>query len=244
MEASQIEGERKAAIVLAAGQGVRMRADMPKQYLLLDGKPILYYSLQAFEDSEVDEVVLVVGKGEEEYCQKEIVEKYGLQKVSKIIQGGKERSDSVFAGLLALEGLEQQRNSYVFIHDAARPFLTPKLIAKLLQEVRACKACVAGMPVKDTIKIADEQGNVAATPERKRVWQIQTPQVFSYPLILGAYRKLFDGSGIQVTDDAMVLERMEGHPVRLVEAYYQNIKITTPEDIAIAQAFREMGNEK
>lgn len=229
--------EKTAAIVLAAGQGKRMQADRPKQYLLLDGKPILYYSLKAFEDSVIDEVVLVTGKGEENYCRQEIVEKYGLKKVAKITAGGKERYDSVFSGLKALDNSGLEKNGYVFIHDGARPFLRPELLQKLLDEVRIHKACVAGMPVKDTIKIADAEGRVADTPKRELVWQIQTPQVFSYSLIYEAYQKLFSGDGMQVTDDAMVLEQMTGHPVYLTESYYENIKITTPEDIAVAEVF-------
>ena len=232
-----IEQEKKAAIVLAAGQGKRMQADRPKQYLLLKEKPILYYSLKAFEESEVEEIILVVGKGEEEYCRKEFVEKYGFKKVKKIICGGKERYHSVFEGLKALETEEMKENGYVFIHDGARPFLTPELIQKLLEETRQYQACVAGMPVKDTIKIADENGNVAATPKRELVWQIQTPQVFSYELIFSAYQKLFQQEAITVTDDAMVLELMLGYPIHLVTASYKNIKITTPEDIKIAEAF-------
>lgn len=223
--------EKTAAIVLAAGQGKRMQADRPKQYLLLQDKPLLFYALKAFEESEIEEIVLVTGEGEEEYCRKEIVEKYDFKKVKKITAGGKERYHSVFEGLKALECRELLEDGYVFIHDGARPFLTPELIHKLLIETKVHKACVAGMPVKDTIKIADENGNVAATPDRKLVWQIQTPQVFSYGLIYDAYRQLFTMEEIQVTDDAMVLEQMKGHPVHLVEAYYQNIKITTPEDL-------------
>lgn len=234
-----MEKEKTAAVVLAAGQGKRMQADRPKQYLMLKDRPILLYSLQAFEESQVDEIALVVGKGEEAYCRKEIVEKFELKKVNRIIPGGKERYLSVAAGLQALNTASMEKNGYVFIHDGARPFLTPELIHKLLEEVRRYKACIAGMPVKDTIKIADENKNVSSTPKRELVWQVQTPQVFSYSLIYNAYQKLLMGSQIQVTDDAMVLEQMTGYKIHLVEAYYQNIKITTPEDIAIAQAFLE-----
>lgn len=228
--------EKAAAIVLAAGQGKRMQADRPKQYLLLKEKPILYYALKAFEGSLVDEVILVTGSGEEEYCRQEIVEKYGFKKVTQIVPGGKERYDSVFSGLNALKN-SGLLDGYVFIHDGARPFISPELIEKLLEETRVHKACVAGMPVKDTIKIADAEGKVAATPNRELVWQIQTPQVFSYDLILDAYQKLFAQEQIQVTDDAMVLEQMTGHPVWLVKADYQNIKITTPEDLGVAEVF-------
>jgi 2-C-methyl-D-erythritol 4-phosphate cytidylyltransferase len=231
--------EKTAAIVLAAGQGKRMRADRPKQYLLIKDKPVLYYSLLAFENSKVDEIILVTGKGEEAYCQRKIVEKYGFQKISKIVSGGQERYDSVFAGLQALDSEKMQEKGYVFIHDGARPFLTPQLIHRLFEETKIHKACVAGVPVKDTIKVADKNRQVVSTPERELLWQVQTPQVFSYGLIYEAYEKLFEKLEIQVTDDAMVLEKITGHPVHLVEGYYQNIKITTPEDLAVAQVFLE-----
>lgn len=225
---------KTAAVVLAAGKGSRMHADRPKQYLLLKEKPILYYSLKAFEGSSIDEVVLVVGQGEIEYCQKEIAEKYNLKKITVITEGGKERYHSVY------EGLKQMKNiDYVFIHDGARPFITPELIEKLLKEVQECKACVAGMPVKDTIKLADEKQFVTETPDRRLVWLVQTPQVFDYHLVYGAYEKLMKGDQNGITDDAMVVEKMTGHPVKLVEADYRNIKITTPEDIIAGEGFLE-----
>ena len=223
---------KTAAIVLAAGKGSRMKADCPKQYLLLKEKPILYYSLKAFEESCIDEVVLVVGKGEIEYCWKEIVEKYQFKKVTVITEGGKERYHSVY------EGLKQMKNvDYVFIHDGARPFVTSQLIAKLLEEVKKYKACVAGMPVKDTIKLVDDRQFVTGTPDRRYVWLVQTPQVFDYNLVCGAYKMLMEGEQNGITDDAMVVEQMTGHPVKLIEADYQNIKITTPEDIMIGENF-------
>jgi 2-C-methyl-D-erythritol 4-phosphate cytidylyltransferase len=236
--------EKTAAIVLAAGQGKRMQADRPKQYLLIKDKPVLYYSLLAFEYSEVEEIILVTKKGEEAYCQREIVEKYGFQKISKIVAGGQERYDSVFAGLQALDSEKMQKKGYVFIHDGARPFLTSQLIHRLFEETKLYKACVAGVPVKDTIKVADKNRQVVSTPDRELLWQVQTPQVFSYGLIYKAYQKLYENANIQVTDDAMVLEQMTGHPIHLVEAYYQNIKITTPEDLAVAQIFLEWLEEK
>lgn len=225
---------KTAAVVLAAGKGSRMQAERPKQYLLLKEKPVLYYSLKAFEDSCIDEVVLVVGQGEMEYCQKEIVEKYQFTKVKAITEGGKERYHSVYEGLKKM-----QNTDYVFIHDGARPFVTSSLIEILLKEVQECKACVAGMPVKDTIKLVDDKQYVTDTPDRKFVWLVQTPQVFDYKLVYGAYQKLMEGEQNGITDDAMVVEQMTGHPVKLIEADYRNIKITTPEDIIIGESFLE-----
>ena len=227
-------GMKTAAIVLAAGKGSRMQADRPKQYLLLKEKPVLYYSLKAFEESSMDEVVLVVGEGEVEYCQKEIVDAYKLKKVTAIIEGGKERYHSVYNGLkeMCKNGVD-----YVFIHDGARPFVTVELIHKLLEEVKIHQACVAGMPVKDTIKMVDNDQFVTATPERRLVWLVQTPQVFDYKLVYEAYEKIMEKEQAGITDDAMVVEQMTGHPVKLIEADYRNIKITTPEDIVIGESF-------
>lgn len=225
---------KTAAIVLAAGKGSRMQAERPKQYLLLKEKPVLYYSLKAFEESSMDEVVLVVGEGEVEYCQKEIVDVYKFKKVTAIIEGGKERYHSVYNGLkeMCKNGVD-----YVFIHDGARPFVTVELIHKLLEEVKMHQACVAGMPVKDTIKIVDNDQFVTATPERRLVWLVQTPQVFDYKLVYEAYEKIMESEQAGITDDAMVVEQMTGHPVKLIEADYRNIKITTPEDIVIGESF-------
>lgn len=230
--------ERTAAIVLAAGSGKRMGSSTKKQYMLINDKPIIYYSLKTFQESFVDEIILVVSPGDISYCKKEIVEKYGFDKVSHIVEGGKERYHSVALGLNSLTDCD-----YVFIHDGARPMLTEEILERLQQCVQEGGACVAGMPVKDTIKIADESRNIASTPDRRLVWLVQTPQVFDYALIRGAYDKLIEceteilQKGISVTDDAMVVETLTGHPVKLVEGSYENIKITTPEDIQIAENF-------
>ena len=135
------------AIVLSAGKGSRMGSSVHKQYLLLCGRPVIYYTLKAFEESPVDEIVLVTGEGEEEYCQKEIVEKYKLHKVTKIVKGGKERYHSVFQGLSACE-----HTDYVLIHDGARPFIGQEVIRHIMDEVQKKHACIAAVPVKDTIK--------------------------------------------------------------------------------------------
>ena len=225
--------KKHTAIVLAAGKGSRMQSAVPKQYLELCGKPVLYYSLAAFEESFVDEIILVTGKDDISYCKEQIVERYGFQKVTKIIAGGAERYLSVYQGLLAAEEAD-----YVYIHDGARPFVD----AAILSDAKACveqyQACVAGMPVKDTIKIVDAEDFAKETPERKYVWQVQTPQVFSYALVREAYDMLMeDQDAYSVTDDAMVVETMLNYPVKLFQASYKNIKITTPEDLQIAELF-------
>lgn len=227
-----MEKQKYAAIVLAAGSGKRMNSQVHKQYLIIQDRPVLYYSLKEFEDSAVDEIVLVVGKGEEEFCRKEIVDKYGISKVKAIVEGGKERYHSVF------EGLKQTSDAdYVLIHDGARPFVNQDIIRRCMQEVQKYQACVVGMPVKDTIKIADEEGYAKQTPDRKNVWMIQTPQTFSYALIYEAYEEMLKTEDTAITDDAMVLERIKGKKSKLIEGSYRNIKITTPEDLLIANVY-------
>ena len=220
------------AIVLAAGSGKRMGTKVHKQYLLMGGKPVLYYSLRAFEDSKrIDEIILVCGAREEDYCRKEIVEKYGISKARKIIPGGAERYDSVW------NGLKETKEGYVYIHDGARPFVDEEIIERAYECVSEHHACVAGMPSKDTVKIADSGNIVTATPDRSSVWIVQTPQVFDTELIRKAYALLMEKDEISVTDDAMVAEQMLGAAVRLFYGSYENIKITTPEDLEIAEVF-------
>lgn len=252
--------DKMIAIVLAAGAGKRMNSKVAKQYMELNGKPVLWYALQAFSQSElVSHIVLVVGHGEEDYVKEEIVDRYGFEKVALICEGGAERYLSVWNGLQAisakglLEDAVQERkedasggrdvkdHTYIAIHDGARPFVTQQIIEDTLCAAKEYGACVAGMPVKDTIKIADEEGFAQTTPKRDLVWAVQTPQVFDGQLIYSAYEKLLRNleeliaKGIAITDDAMVVEHMTGEKVKLVKASYENIKITTPEDLILAQ---------
>ena len=232
--------KRVAAVVLAAGKGKRMQSTVQKQFLLLDGKPLLWYSLKAFEDSPAGDIILVTGEEDVEYCRKEIVELYGFQKVRAIVPGGKERYHSVYEGLKALkERLGYGKKDYVMIHDGARPFVDAAMIERVMKAAERYGACVAGMPSKDTVKLSDNDGFAVQTPERSRVWTIQTPQTFSYSLIKDAYDKMMSREEYQqgVTDDAMVVEFMTDCRVRLTEGSYRNIKVTTPEDMAVAEAF-------
>lgn len=224
--------KRSTAIVLAAGMGSRMKSKVAKQYMMLAGKPVLFYSLAAFERSEVDDIILVVGKAEEEYCKREIVDRYGITKVRAIVPGGSERYLSVINGLKEIADAD-----YVFVHDGARPFVTPSMIAELISALADRDALVVGVPSKDTVKIVNEEGVVTDTPDRKMVYNIQTPQAFSYPLLRKAYDKLLEEKAVMVTDDAMVVEQMLGAQVSVVLGSYQNIKITTPEDMMVAEAF-------
>ena len=223
-----------AAIVLSAGRGSRMRSDIPKQYMDLLGKPVIYYSLKAFQDSPVSEIVLVTSEADREYCRREIVEKYALTKVKAIVSGGAERYDSVLEGLRAIQGAD-----YVLIHDGARPMLDQEIVARSIETVISEKACVVGMPVKDTIKVINDQGYAANTPDRRYLWMVQTPQSFEYRLIREAYEQMrsdmLSGKDMPaITDDAMVAEYEAGISVKLIPGSYENIKITTPEDLEIA----------
>ena len=232
------DGKKTAAVVLAAGSGKRMGTSVHKQYLLIKGKPVIYYTLRAFELSEVDEIILVTGADEIDYCSREIVEKYNFQKVRAVIAGGKERYDSVYEGLRACKDTE-----YVLIHDGARPFIDHGIIERGLMAAAQTGASVTGMPSKDTVKIADEDGNVSETPDRSSVWIVQTPQIFQYPLIYGAYTSIRQKEMTGITDDAMVAEHETGVKIRFSEGSYRNIKITTPEDLVVAEAFLKENRE-
>lgn len=229
--------EKNIAIVLSAGKGTRMHSETAKQYLPIKERPVIYYSLKTFqESSRINEIVLVTGAEDIEYCKKEVVEKYGLSKVSRILPGGKERYDSVYEGLKACENCKT-----VYIHDGARPLVSEEILTRAEQGVQETGACIVGMPVKDTIKISDEKCFCRETPDRRSLWQVQTPQVFSYSLVYGAYTKMMEakkqGKVGNITDDAMVVESMTDVKVKLVEGSYTNIKITTPEDLKIAELF-------
>ena len=219
--------KRCVAIVLSAGQGKRMGTSIQKQYIELCGKPIICYCLEAFEKSEIiDDVIMVAGAGQEDYVTEEIVNKYHFGKVRAVIPGGKERYDSVWNGLKA-------------IRDGARPFVDEQIIKRGYACVKANRACVAGVPSKDTVKIVDENQFAVNTPVRKYVWIVQTPQVFETELITQAYKSLMEHDRENVTDDAMVVEQEMQIPVKLYEGSYCNIKITTPEDLDTAKGFIE-----
>ena len=166
-----MSAEKHVAIVLAGGSGRRMGMDMPKQYLAVGGKPLIYFALKAFQDSAMDEIVLVCGRGETDFCRTRIVEQYELTKVKQIVEGGAERYHSVWEGLKAAGECD-----YIYVHDGARPFLEQETICRLMASVKQEKACVAAVPVKDTIKVTDADGVVVDTPPRDRLWTVQTPQ--------------------------------------------------------------------
>ncbi len=236
---------KTTAIVLSAGRGTRMNSDVAKQYLPLKGRPVLFYCMDIFQKSFIDEIILVCAKEDIEYCKEEIVDKYGFSKVSQIVPGGKERYNSVFNGLCAISDVSRKASeeSYVFIHDGARPFVDMDMLERVLDEVKVHKACITGVPVKDTIKVSDADGFVCDTPNRSSLYQVQTPQVFEYKLIKDAYKEVLDKEqelrekGVSITDDAMIVEAVSDIKVKIVEGSYRNIKITTPEDMIVAASF-------
>ncbi len=225
---------KNAAIVLAGGSGSRMKSRIKKQYQMIGEHPVLWYSLHVFEQCpRIEEIVLVCGAGETDLCREQYVRQYDFQKIRHIVEGGTERCHSVYNGLKAAEDC-----AFVLIHDSARPFIDQAMLNRILDTLEEYPACVAGMPVKDTIKIRDEDDCVEQTLPREKLWMIQTPQAFSYPLIRQAYDKL-ERQEIQadgITDDAMVLEKSADVRVKLVEGSYSNIKITTPEDLIMAES--------
>ncbi len=225
--------DKVTAIVLAAGQGKRMNSQVAKQFLSLQGKPVICYSLQTFEQSSVDEIILVTGEGQVDYCKKEIVEAYGFQKVRLVIEGGKERYDSVYQALRHCAPTD-----YVLIHDGARPFVTLELIERMIKGVKEHQACIPGTPVKETIKIVNDANDITDTPDRSSLWAAQTPQAFCFASILQAYDCLYKEKGekaVKITDDAMVYEAYIGQTVKMLMGDYNNLKLTTPEDLTLAE---------
>ncbi|MCI2049068.1 MAG: 2-C-methyl-D-erythritol 4-phosphate cytidylyltransferase [Lachnospiraceae bacterium] len=220
------------AILLAAGKGRRMGGDVPKQYMDLCGRPLLSYALETLERSEViSDIVAVVPAGDEAYVQEKIAAPLRASKVRCYAAGGAERCESVGNGLEAVTW----PCDYVFIHDGARPFVSVEILQRLYAAVRETGAAVAAVKSKDTVKLADAHGFVAATPDRENVWIVQTPQCFDFRLAAGAYAAA-RGKEPVPTDDAMVVETYTHHAVKLVEGSYSNIKITSPDDIAVAEA--------
>jgi 2-C-methyl-D-erythritol 4-phosphate cytidylyltransferase len=221
---------RVGAVIVAAGRGTRMGTAESKQYLLLEGKPILVHTLEVFQkDTLVEEIVLVTGEQDVERCWA-WVQEYGLDKVTKVIPGGAERQDSVY------KGLEQLESEWVLIHDGVRPFVTSHLIRSGLEGALESGASVVAVPVKDTVKMAGSDGYVSATPDRRSLWAIQTPQAFRRLELVEAHHRA-QADGFTGTDDSMLVERL-GVRVRIVEGDYTNIKITTPEDLDYAAFIR------
>lgn len=220
-----------SAVIVAGGKGKRMGIDINKQYIKIGGKEILARTIETFNAIEdIDEIIVVSPEEEIQYCLDSIINAYGFEKVKKVVKGGKERQDSVYNGLKACS----EKTDIVLIHDGARPFASKEIILKSINEARKNGACAVAMPMKDTIKIVDENQFVIDTPDRRKLYAVQTPQTFKYDLIVSAHNKALNEK-IEATDDTMLVEYIGGK-VKIIEGSYLNIKITTQEDLIFAEA--------
>ncbi len=252
------QGRKVYGIVLAAGSGSRMQASVKKQFMELAGEPLFLHSFRAFcQHPLVDHAVLVTGHEDIPYMA-ELLAAHAAdcrEKLLDIVSGGRERYDSVWRGLQRIASEEarmtEEDNAFasteaapplVLIHDGARPLLTAALLTASVTAAAEYDAAVLGMPVKDTIKLLDAENFVSETPDRKRLWLMQTPQSFSFPLVYGAYAKLAEaekaGEALPpITDDAMVVEYFSRARIKIIPGGYENIKVTTPEDLPMAELF-------
>lgn len=220
-----------SVIIAAAGKGTRMDMDVNKQYIDIGGMPMLARTIQVFETCKaIHEIVLVINSSDIVYCKENIVERFGFKKVKTLVAGGSDRQSSVFKGLKEVN----ENASIVLIHDGARPFIKEDSIIESISEAHRLGASCVAVPVKDTIKSSDSEGYIKETLDRSVIWSIQTPQTFRYELILEAHSKAEEENFLG-TDDAVLVERL-GHKIKLVYGNYYNIKITTKEDVVLAEA--------
>ncbi|MCM1326295.1 MAG: 2-C-methyl-D-erythritol 4-phosphate cytidylyltransferase [Bacteroidales bacterium] len=234
-------------ILLAGGSGKRMGTDKPKQFLEIAGKPLIWHSLNALERSAVvDDCILVAAAGDISYMKQNILEPGGFSKVKAVAEGGRERFESVWKGLEKLSQLKEKASlDVIMIHDGARPFLTEDILQRCFQGALQYRACVAAVPSKDTVTVADEEGFEAQTPDRRLVWNVQTPQAFTADVLYDAFsqmaRDLDKPDGLDklswITDDASVAAYYSHTRIRLVQGDYRNIKVTTREDLQIMEGF-------
>jgi len=230
-----------AAIIAAAGIGKRMGRQTPKPYLPLAGKPILAHTLEVFEKTGgVDEVTLVVHPQELDYCQDQVLSRFTFKKVLRLVPGGKERQDSVYHALKVLQ--KEDDLEIVLVHDGVRPFITPDQIHRVIDEARRHGGAVLGLPAQDTLKRVDPEGHIRQTLERKDIWQIQTPQAFQAPLLWRAFVEAYSRNHYG-TDEASLVEELQ-HPVVVVPGSPLNLKITTPDDLQMAEALLPLMRRK
>lgn len=230
--------KKVAAVIVAGGSGKRMKSAIKKQYIKLEGREVLAHTISVFQHFKgVDEIIVVVSKEEIETVRENIVNRYGFTKVSQIVEGGAERQDSVYNGIQAAASTIE----YVMIHDGARPFIKEETLEKALIATREKGATIVAVPVKDTIKVINnETMTVEATPQRETLWSVQTPQSFEKQLLLEAY-EYAKTVGLQVTDDSMLVEAL-GRKVQVVLGEYTNIKLTTPEDLLLGESILKEKN--
>ncbi len=223
-----------AAIIAAAGLGKRMQQDTPKTYLQLAGKPILIHTLEVFEKvPEVHEVLVVVHPEDLEFCQEEVIDAYPLKKVLRLVPGGKERQDSVYHALKVLQK-EAVHLDVILVHDGVRPLVEPAQVRKVVAAARRHGGAILGIPCQDTLKRVNSKGVVVDTVDRTELWQVQTPQAFQAPLLWRAYQEAME-RGFYATDEAALVEAL-GETVVVVPGTCLNLKITTPDDLKMAEA--------
>lgn len=226
-----------SVLIAAAGVGSRMGGNLSKQFINLGNKPVLAHTIEKFEANDyIDEIIIIMKEDDIEYCKNQIVRKYKFRKVSKVIRGGRERQDSVYNGILALNS----KTDIVLSHDGARPFVSHRMIEEAIEKTYDQGAAVVGMPVTDTVKIISESGEIETTPKRSLLWAAQTPQAFRKDILVRAYNRAIEDYFLG-TDDSSLVERI-GIAVSMVEGSYSNIKLTTPEDIKIAESIIEREN--
>ncbi len=222
------------ALIPAAGLGIRMGGNTPKQYLSLGGIPLLVYSLKVFQHLEcIREVILSVPASDLDYCRREIVKPFGLEKVTQVVAGGPRRQDSVRNGLQAIS----DQPDGVLVHDGVRPFIDQHIVRNVIDRAGQTGAAVVAMPIHDTVKRVNHSGIIQETLKREELWQIQTPQVFRYDWLVEAHKQA-QLHQWDVTDDAALIERM-GYPVSVVEGSCFNIKMTKPDDLVLGEAILE-----
>jgi 2-C-methyl-D-erythritol 4-phosphate cytidylyltransferase len=219
------------AIIVAAGRGIRMGGHTRKQYLLLSGKPVLAYTLEAFSAvGTITTIYLVVPEADFEFCEKELVGRLDVRQSVVFVAGGSRRQDSVYNGLQSI----QEKEGIVVIHDGVRPLVLPDQIGACIEVAESHGSCILGMPVSDTLKRADGSNRIFETLDRSDIWYAQTPQAFRLPVVLQAHEKA-RSKGITGTDDAYLVEQL-GHKVKIIAGSRENIKITTPSDLRVAEA--------
>jgi len=217
------------AIIVSAGKGVRMNRSTPKQYLLLQGRPVLCHTIIAFDSCpEVDNIILVVPENDIQFCREQLLSELNLKTPVNVLAGGKRRQDSVFNGILSID----DRGGIVVIHDSVRPLVSSDMISRCIRKARTSGACILGVPLRDTLKAVDGNSVIKKTIPRENLWLAQTPQAFHYQLIRDAHEAAAK-QGIEATDDAALLEWM-GLPVSILGSTVDNLKITTNEDLVLA----------
>ena len=228
------------AVILAGGSGKRFGGDVPKQYRELCGKPVIAWTLSAFQKSRVDGIVLVCPEKDIEKCRKDIIEKYGITKCLCITSGGKNRYDSVYEGLKAVEAYASKAGQscapdFCMIHDGARCCIETETIDSAAEYVMTKGSCVVGVPVTDTIQVTDDEGCIVMTPDRVRTWAAQTPQCFELQNVLNSYKSAVENDDESITDDASAVRKYGEGSIHMLAGTGENIKITVEGDLCAAE---------